>query len=68
MFLHTIAAVFSLKFVNKNYGSLAIKSVIVSGQKYGSFSAKVWHFWQQSVVVFEYNRSIVFRKSIDRTK
>ena len=31
---------------------LAIKTAIVTDQNYGTFSAKVWHFWVQSVVVF----------------
>ena len=30
---------------------LALKSAMVLGQNYGSFGAKVRHFWQQSVVV-----------------
>lgn len=30
---------------------LAIKTTMVMGQNYGSFSVKVRHFWWQSVVV-----------------
>ena len=52
---------------------LAFKSAMVLGQNYGSFGAKVRHFWVQSVVVLATgiwwgveNRSIGFGKTINR--
>ena len=31
--------------VDENLCRLAIKSAIVTGQNYGTFSTKVWRFW-----------------------
>ena len=55
--------------VDENLCRLAIKSAIVTGQKYGTFKAKVRHFWQQSMVVLGItDRSFLGNRSIAQNR